>query len=159
MGFGVDLAAFAAKAEANAHAVVRSVVDKIDEELLYMSPVGDKETWAANIERATRGLPPLPPGYVGGRFRANWQYSHTSPATGTIDAKDTSRDGQATAAKNMAKIPEKAGGMIHYIMNNLPYAQVLEDGHSKNQAPNGMVGLTVIKFQGIVGAAAQAVNK
>ena len=146
MGFGVDLAAFAAKAKANADAVVRKVVLDIGAELVQMSPVGDASYW----------LSPPPPGYTGGRFRGNWQHGIATPPVGEIDAVDPS--GGATLAKIAGNIPANSGGLVHYIMNNLPYAHRLEDGYSR-QAPHGMVGLTVIKFQGIVDAAAQAVNK
>jgi len=42
-------------------------------------------------------------------------------------------------------------GDIVYLANNLPYAQRLEDGWSQ-QAPEGMVKLTVQRFQQIADA-------
>ncbi|MNT90915.1 hypothetical protein D3C72_2319290 [compost metagenome] len=40
-------------------------------------------------------------------------------------------------------------GQMAYLINNLPYAIPLEFGHS-NQAPNGMVRVTIARFQQIV---------
>jgi len=37
-----------------------------------------------------------------------------------------------------------------YLVNNLPYAQRLEGGWSHRQAPNGMVALSIQKFDGKV---------
>ena len=37
-----------------------------------------------------------------------------------------------------------------YLVNNLPYAQRLENGWSTKQAPNGMVALSIQKFDGRV---------
>ena len=45
-------------------------------------------------------------------------------------------------------------GQVAFIVNNLPYAIPLEYGHS-TQAPNGMVRITVERFQQIVDAAAR----
>jgi hypothetical protein len=42
-----------------------------------------------------------------------------------------------------------AGGKIYYIVNNLPYAQRLDDGWS-SQAPAGIIGLALAEFDGMV---------
>ena len=42
-------------------------------------------------------------------------------------------------------------------MNNAPYAQRIENGWSR-QAPQGLVGLTVVMFQQIVREAAEALS-
>ena len=55
------------------------------------------------------------------------------------------------------QIPAKAAGTVHVWINNLPYAQRLEDGWSK-QAPSGMVGLAVREFRSIVESAAGEAN-
>lgn len=157
--FSLDLSAFVAKAKANGHAVVRRVVLDVGTSLVDKSPVGDRELWAANIDRAERGLPPLPKGYVGGRFRGNWQYGNMSEAgVPMAELPDIDPTGQVSIERINAALPTDAAGKLHIIKNNLPYAQKLEDGHS-SQAPSGMVGLTVIEYQGIVSAAAASVNK
>ncbi|MFY0682614.1 MAG: HK97 gp10 family phage protein [Thalassovita sp.] len=81
-----------------------------------------------------------------GRFRANWQVAVGSIPSGILELEDKS--GTATVSKaDAASAGLKAGDVI-YLVNNLPYAQLLEDGSSK-QAPAGMVGLSVQEFQQI----------
>lgn len=93
-----------------------------------------------------------------GRFRGNWQVGLTAPVTGTLATLDKS--GAATIARgNQVLSQAKSGGVI-YINNNLPYAQRLEYGWSK-QAPSGMVRITLARFQAmldkaVVAAKAQA---
>lgn len=88
-----------------------------------------------------------PEGYVGGRFRGNWQFSIDSPADGELDAVDPS--GNSAAAALRAQVSGLTIGQTAYIVNNLPYAIPLEYGHSK-QAPHGMVRVTLANFQRIV---------
>lgn len=183
--FSIQLAAFAARAKANANAVVRKVVLDIGTRLVERSPVGDRELWAVNQPnvmnrelyqdfRAEQGKRPAsrktldkyfglrPEGYVGGRFRANWQLSEHARVPGELyqespPASSYPDPGQILAAAD-ANITLNPAGKKFYWQNNLPYAQALEDGWS-TQAPAGMVGLTVSEFQSIVNGAAQEVSK
>ena len=154
--FALSIAAFAAKAGAAADAVVRKTVLDIGTKIVERSPVGKKELWLDNIDRASRGLKPLPENYVGGRFRANWQYGNYSgagvPSAELDDIDPSPAEGNVSTARLAAAIPANACGMVHVIINNLPYAEKLENGHS-TQAPQGMVGLTVQEFRSIVDAA------
>lgn len=86
-------------------------------------------------------------GYVGGRFRGNWQLSIGAPAEGTLDQVDPA--GSVTLAKLRLQVQALTVGETAYIVNNLPYAVPLEYGHSK-QAPGGMVRVTLARFQQIV---------
>jgi len=86
-------------------------------------------------------------GYVGGRFRGNWQFSIDSPAAGELDRIDPS--GDEAIAELLALVQTLTIGQTAYIVNNLPYAVPLEYGHS-TQAPNGMVRVTLANFQRIV---------
>ena len=72
-----------------------------------------------------------------GRFRRNWTLS-----IGGMDAGTTEAVGSNVAANNAKAdaYPQDAFPVI-YLQNNLPYAERLENGYSK-QAPNGMVGIT-----------------
>lgn len=88
-----------------------------------------------------------PAGYVGGRFRGNWQFSIDSPATGELDRVDPK--GNETIAQLEAQVAALTIGQTAYIVNNLIYAVPLEYGHS-TQAPKGMVRVTLDRFQGIV---------
>lgn len=86
-------------------------------------------------------------GYVGGRFRGNWQFSIDSPATEELDRIDPS--GSETIAALLSQVQALTIGQTAYIVNNLPYAIPLEYGHS-TQAPAGMVRVTLANFQRIV---------
>lgn len=107
-----------------------------------------------------------------GRARNNWQSSIGSPATGVVDAIDEKiKAGSAADVKDFSADsilsgkrrgrPSKDLGPIiasgeaalrdikpfdvSFISNNLPYAEALENGHSK-QAPEGMVSVTLAEL-------------
>jgi len=82
-----------------------------------------------------------------GRFRGNWQLAIGSVPEGTLELND--KTGTATIAKGAAIALGMNAGDIVYFANNLPYAVPLEEGYSQ-QAPAGMVALTVQEFQSIV---------
>lgn len=147
MSFGDDVERFARRASARADAITRKIVIDIGTALVMKSPVGDPDYW----------ISPAPPGYTGGRFRANWQYgvAEANPTT----TEEIDKSGSATIAGIVGKVSMDAGGKIHYITNSLPYARRLEDGWSKRQAPHGMIALTVTEFQPIVAAATRALGQ
>jgi hypothetical protein len=89
--------------------------------LIELSPVGDQALWK-NPHSA-------PPGYEGGQFRSNWNYSG-----GAVDRSTTDQTGVRTI--NGLAEAQKMIGVVHYMANSLPYAQALEFGHS-SQAPSG----------------------
>lgn len=121
--FGLQLAEFAAQAKEAVDASLREVVIEIGNSLIRMSPVDT------------------------GRFRGNWQFSVRSPASGTVDALDPS--GAEASARLVGDSILFKVGQTAYIVNNLPYAIPLEYGHS-DQAPGGMVRITLARFQQIV---------
>ena len=149
MSFALDLSKFAAKAMDRADEAVKRIVLNVAANLDKRSPVGDATLWAS----------PPPKGYIGGRFRGNWQYGNYAGAgipmgeTGRVD-----KEGGETQAAIAAAIPNKAAGIRHVLINNVPYAMALERGHS-TQAPQGMVGLAVVEFQQIVDEAVAAMDK
>lgn len=146
MSFSADITNFAKKANGNADAVVRKTVLDIGTRLVERTPVGDASYWQK----------PAPPGYVGGHARANWQHSIGAPVVSEVPGTDAS--GSATTSRILSSIPQKAGGLVHFITNSVPYIEPLEDGHSR-QAPNGMVAITAVEFGGIVNTAAAEVNR
>jgi hypothetical protein len=85
--------------------------------------------------------------YVGGRFRGNWMFSIGSPDSTTTDEVDPS--GRKSTARIVDGAIEFKAGDTAYITNSLLYAIPLEFGHSQ-QAPGGMVRITVARFQQIV---------
>ncbi|MCK9998689.1 hypothetical protein MKT39_006040 [Providencia rettgeri] len=81
-----------------------------------------------------------PSGYTGGRFRGNWQVTFDTPADGETGRIDKS--GRMTVSMGNCVLEHfKVGMSAIYFTNNVPYAYLLEMGHSK-QAPNGMVVIT-----------------
>jgi len=142
MSFTADLTKFC-KEEAPTYidSTVRKAVIEIGNRLVYRSPVGDATAW---------NMPP-PPGYVGGRFRANWQYGFGASPEGDLPDIDASGGAAINRIVSGALTNQAVG--VHYIVNNLPYAQRLEDGWS-GQAPNGMISLTELEFPEIMRRAA-----
>lgn len=74
-----------------------------------------------------------------GRFRGNWLVSTGSPNEGM--SENTDPGGQATIALGASAITGLKQPEILWLQNNLPYAQRLENGWSK-QAPAGIVAVT-----------------
>ena len=81
-----------------------------------------------------------------GRFRGNWQVAIGALPNGTLDLED--RTGQATISAATARTAGVEAGDIIYLTNNLSYGPRLEEGYSQ-QAPAGMVALTIQEFQAI----------
>lgn len=105
--------------------------------VIRMTPVGNPDIWK-NPESA-------PAGYVGGRARANWQCTIGSPASGSTMSTDYGNKELEIAQS----VPTQAGSVV-YLTNNVPYIQKLEyDAHSQ-QAPNGMVRISVARFEGLL---------
>lgn len=81
-----------------------------------------------------------------GRFRGNTTVSIGAPVYSNSDNVDPS--GSATISAGNAVLAGLKPYTVIYIQNNLPYAEKLEKGHSK-QAPNGVFGLA---FTGVAAA-------
>jgi len=84
-----------------------------------------------------------------GRARANWQYGKGVAPSGEVQS--VSKSGAEAIAAIRGKIDPTPG--VHFVMNNLDYIKGLERGKSQRQAPHGMVAVTVVEFQGLVGQA------
>jgi len=81
-----------------------------------------------------------------GRFRGNWIATTGTPSFMYYDdLKD--KPGRVTKAAARSVINESQIGGITYLVNNLPYAYRLEYGRYSQQAPNGMVRLSVAEFE------------
>jgi hypothetical protein len=140
--FTLDLQAFAKKAGARADLAVKRVVAGMAESIIEMSPVGDGVYWKS----------PPPKGYVGGRFRANWDYGFGAAPTRQYEELD--KTGAISTQRILGGLTAAPSAGIHFIANNLPYAQRIENGWSR-QAPVGVVGVTVLKFSQVVRGAVQ----
>lgn len=91
-------------------------------------------------------------GYVGGRFRGNWQVGIGTKPVGTlpdIDPQGESTIGRASAVIN-TYTPEAS---TIWAVNNLPYGYRLEYESWSTQAPAGMVRISVAEWQMIVNQA------
>jgi len=87
-------------------------------------------------------------GYVGGRFRGNWQVSFDTPKSGVLDRIDKS--GDDTKAAGAAVIQGFTSGVSTiWLMNNIVYSLALEYGHS-TQAPAGMTRISVLDAQAYI---------
>lgn len=141
--FALSVAEWAQHAKANSDQVLRAVCIGLLNEIVTASPVGNPDLWKGD----KYGFIRPPPGYVGGRFRANWQVSVGTPASGELDQIDAT--GGVSISAGQTVINGVRCGPSVYIVNNLPYAIPLEYGHSK-QAPVGMVGRAQLRFHNLV---------
>lgn len=84
-----------------------------------------------------------------GRFKANWMVGNgkvnSDTGSGFSNAPYGTYDNQNALEINLIKV----NGQTIYITNSLPYAKALETGHSKIQAPFGVVGLTLAEVNSV----------
>ena len=129
--FSVQIGDFAKRANKKTENVVKALIFEIGKRLIMRSPVGDPSYWTSAA----------PSGYVGGRFRNNWQYSFGGMGNKNRIEADASCSQSYT---DMNKVFGSQASGLHYIYNNLPYSVRLEYGHSR-QAPQGVVRLTMLE--------------
>lgn len=127
----VSIAAWVKKQKKNQDQIVRKVVLDVDRSLQRRSPVDT------------------------GRFKTNWQLGVDFKPTGyNYQSSSNTKLGMiddSVIGLHAGSIPVQSGGHVYWLVNNLPYANALEDGHSKQApAPWGIVNITLIKFEGIV---------
>jgi hypothetical protein len=91
-----------------------------------------------------------------GLFRANWQFSAGSPATGVVNRLDPTGSGTIASESSKARATLRYNSNAYFV-NNLPYAQALEYGSSR-QAPHGMIRLTAARWPVIVDEAVKRVG-
>ncbi len=86
-----------------------------------------------------------------GRLRGNWLLTRDQPATGMSARLDPS------GAAVISDITLRVGGVgtVNYLTNNLPYAEAIEYGHSK-QAPEGMVRVNFARIKAIIADVARS---
>lgn len=143
--FALQIQQFIDKTNSNKDLVVRAILMQIDSRLVNRSPVGDASYWKSKP----------PKGYTGGRFRGAWSMSIGSPSTSLSRVID--KDGTATIGSHASVVAAARAGDVIYLTNNLPYAQRIEQGWSR-QAPVGLVALTVVEFAVIVDNAVNGVR-
>ena len=94
-----------------------------------------------------------------GRFRGNWQISIDAPARGQLSTVEKGKvepnpssnpSGSNTATEGAFKVQKSPfPRSAYFITNNLPYSEKLEFGSSE-QAPNGLVRITVAEFERVI---------
>lgn len=131
MSFTLDVRNFVEKTKRNNETVMRNVSIKLFSAVIKGSPVDS------------------------GRFRMNWQASGPSPAAGIRSGMDKTG---ASAISAMTNYVSKSQNWYEFtLVNNLPYAQRLEYGWSK-QAPQGIVRINVLRFQQLINEEAAKVK-
>lgn len=85
-------------------------------------------------------------GYVGGRFRGNWQVTFGTKALGLLPDIDPQGDSTIANANGVLLTFTSDVGTI-WAVNNLPYGPRLEFEGWSSQAPSGMVRVSVNEFQ------------
>lgn len=128
MGFAADLNRLCAKAGDKAEQVVRKTAIELQGGMIERSPVDT------------------------GRFKSNWQAGVGAINRATGDAPGSDAKGRTALA-----IATWKPGQTIYLTNNLPYANRLENGYSK-QSPAGMVRLTVQEYGEYLKKAARSIK-
>lgn len=86
-----------------------------------------------------------------GLFKGNWQLGINETTSSSLLRYDT--DGFETLSDIARKVNSFTAGQIAYLQNHVLYGHDLEYGSSK-QAPEGVVGVTELRFMQIVNEAA-----
>ena len=132
MGFADQVAAFGGKTEDKMTRAVRKIALDAFSSCILMSPVDT------------------------GRFRGNWLTAVGTTPAGTVEALDPS--GSTAIGRVESAVTGFEPGAVIYLANNLPYAERLENGWSK-QAPAGMVRMTQQRFKPIADAVIAAIGR
>jgi hypothetical protein len=136
MSFSKQIGAFSIKAKKNIDRTRRGTALSMFGKIVERTPVGNPSLWKTKYP---------PKGYAGGRLRANWQASIGAPKDGIIDSTSEQKS-RSSIDRAVAMLK---GDQAIYLSNNLPYAQVIEDGNSQ-QAPFGMVKVVLRAFRMVV---------
>ena len=119
MSFVLDLSKFTDKAVANSEKVFRGSSISLFSNIIKRTPVKT------------------------GRLRGNWQTDINQPSVGTLDRNGaTPAISEAVSKVNKATLDDSI-----FLVNNLPYANAIENGSSTTQAPEGMVKVSIAEFQ------------
>ena len=121
---------------------VRAAALQLFSTIILRTPVGNPSLWKS----------PAPSNYRGGALRGNWQATLGSPATSKLDTIDS--NGGKTVRAASAVVNNYTLKQTMYLTNNLPYAQVIEDGSHTTQ-PSGMVKTSLQDFNQALAKAAK----
>lgn len=121
--FSAQLGQFAEQTKEKMDAIFQDVIVELGESVIMLSPVDT------------------------GRFKGNWQLTADAPSNQSLINYD--KEGFRTLEKLVSVANTLEAGQKAYIVNNLRYSIPLEFGYSQ-QAPSGMVRVTLARFQQIV---------
>lgn len=134
--FELDISKFVEKAKGNVDQVIRRAALDIFRRVVIKSPVDT------------------------GRFKSNWQVAINSVPTGLAPGSEPGKEKYNTEVAferiNTGLLLAKSGDVL-WLVNNLSYARRLEYGWS-DQAPKGMVRLTILEWNNAVSKAAQSMR-
>jgi hypothetical protein len=137
--FEMQINGFVNNTRQKVNRTIREIVFGLDHALDKNSPVGQKRLWQHPNS--------APPGYIGGHFRANWQFGVDFMPINEIEGTNY----QGNVERHKAQMPQDATGHIYYLVNNTPYAQALENGHSTQApGPQAIMGRALVTFPMIV---------
>lgn len=163
--WSIPLESLVEKTKLQLDTVARKATLDLFSAVVLRSPVGNPDLWEANQEAAfnreaarafaevdgkrapsakklRKDFPNVAgKGYVGGRFRANWNVSYGTPDDSVTESTVKGR-ADAEAAKALT-LP--VGGVV-FMTNGLPYAKRLEYEGWSSQAPAGMVRISALQF-------------
>ncbi|RQO83488.1 HK97 gp10 family phage protein [Acidovorax sp. FJL06] len=131
MGFAANLNKLCERAGDKAALVVRRAALELQSGMIERSPVDT------------------------GRFKGNWQCGIGSLNAATNSAADSS--GQGALGRTATTLQGWTPGQTIVLSNSLPYAKRLENGWSQ-QAPSGMVRLTVQAYSDAVKKAVESIK-
>lgn len=139
--FEAQMVAFAEAGKLALQEMTKMILLEIGIRIVNRSPVGDPPSW--------KKQPPwLPKNYLPGTFKNNWQLTVDTPGSDIFLTADPS--GNLSITRIALAIPRWPVGHQYFFSNNLPYAQALENGWSRQAPPAGIVALTTVEFQSIV---------
>ena len=148
MSFASDIARFGRKAiDRNFADLKQNVGIALFSAVINASPVGNPDLWKSQQGKGMKSRTG-PVGYVGGRFRANWN-CHVGSANRTT-TENVDPTGSIAIANVVSECSGATASQSLFLTNSLPYSIKLEyEGHS-SQAPQGMVRLNVARFRKII---------
>lgn len=101
--------------EAKAKKVIDKTLEKVVNELMETSPVGEPDLWKWKPK----------PDYEAGHYKANWQHTINAPTTEEIEGEDI--EGTTTRARMLNSIKDNNKVITtHYFTNNSKYASTIE---------------------------------
>lgn len=81
-----------------------------------------------------------------GRARGNWQLGIDVVPLEVLE--DVDKSGGSTITKGLSALKDLRGPGFQtiFLSNNLAYIEALEEGHSQNQAPQGMLAVSIAEL-------------